>query len=370
MKMLKVLHISGARGWGGNEQQLIDLIYESNLKKTENTVLGIDDSSLSKICHQNQIKFLATPAKKLNTLKNFMFLKRIVLEHHPTVIHLHTSDSLTFFVLTDLLYGLKVPTVFSKKGMGRSSSILSKFKYNYKNLTSIICVSQKVKDEFSEQLNPVQKRKLTVIYDGISLPRISKAEDSAFTKLNTSPSKYNLLHIGNHVAAKSLPTLIEMMHVLVNQLGERELKLIQIGEFKEKITLQLNEMILQYGLTNHVLLAGFIPNASSYIHQFDLFVMSSEREGLPLTIYEAFFKMTPVVSTKAGGIPEIISDGQNGYLIDIGDFNLLAKKVSALMKDEEMKKTFKQNAFTTFTENFTAEQCAKKTIELYKKISQ
>lgn len=367
--MLKILHVSGARSWGGNEQQLIDLIYELNLKGVENIVLGVQDSPLHEICSEKNILFIPTLSTKLNKFKNYAFLKNQIKEHKPDVVHLHTSDSLTTFVLSDLLYGIQTPTVFSKKGMGRSSSILSRYKYNYRKIAAIICVSKKVKDEFSDLLNPTQKGKLEIIYDGISLSRITDSKDSIFNKLNTQSANFNIIHIGNHVDAKSLPTLIKMLDVLVNQLGEKEVKLIQIGEFKEEITNYLKEMIRTYQLENHIHLAGFVPNASSYIHQFDVFVMSSQREGFPLTIYESFYKKTPVVSTKAGGIPEIITDNVNGYLAEIGDFTTLAEKVLDLLKDEKKRNAFKENAFLTFTTNFTAEQCAEHTHQVYKKIS-
>jgi hypothetical protein len=76
---------------------------------------------------------------------NYYYLKTLVKEINPDLIHLHTSDSLTVFTISDLLFRLKTKAVFSKKGMGSSSIILSEFKFNYKNIAAIICVSEAVK---------------------------------------------------------------------------------------------------------------------------------------------------------------------------------------------------------------------------------
>lgn len=366
--ILKILHVSGARSWGGNEQQLIDLICELNLKAVNNVVFGIKNSPVEKECNNRNIPFVSSRTKKLSQFKNLLHLKGIIEQQNPDVIHLHSSDSLTLFCLSDLIYKIKKPCVFSKKGMGRSSSFLSKFKYNYKNISAIICVSKKVETEFSDFLNHKQREKLKVIYDGISISRIEEAKEPIFNMLNVSAAKFNLLHIGNHVPAKSLPTLIEMMNVLVNQMKQNEVKLIQIGEFKNEITGILKQMIQRYKLENHVHLAGFVDKASSYINQFDVFVMSSEREGFPLTIYEAFYEKVAVVSTKAGGIPEILSDNKNGFIVETGDYHSLAVKVNELLLKPEKRNQFAKNAYHSFIENYTAAQCAKQTLEVYKQI--
>src|SRR5690606_33047336 len=162
--MLKILHISGARSWGGNEQQLIDLVNELKNQNTENIVFGVEKMPLEIECKKNNIRFISAKKNKLNKWVNYKYLKQITKEIQPDIIHLHTSDSLTTFVISDVLYKIKIPTVFSKKGMGRSSSILSKFKYNYKNISAIICVSEKVRKEFSEILSQKNRSKLTVCF--------------------------------------------------------------------------------------------------------------------------------------------------------------------------------------------------------------
>src|SRR5690606_25346018 len=208
----------------------------------------------------------------------------LVKEQKPDVIHLHTSDSLTLYTISDLLYNLKTPTVFSKKGMGGSSSILSKFKYNYRNLNTVICVSEKVKKDFSVILSKKNRLKLKVIYDGISIGRINEPKYNLIEKLDIKKETLILGNIANHVRAKDLPILIETMNELVNVREEKNIHLIQIGSFNDKITSEIKDIINQYNLNNYITLAGFVDDASSFITQFDIYIMSSEREGLPLTI--------------------------------------------------------------------------------------
>lgn len=365
---MKVLHISGARSWGGNEQQLIDLIPELEKIEVSNIVFGVEGSPLERECRKRNIPFVECKEKKLNKFSNYKFLKQLVKEQSPDAIHLHTSDSLTVYTISDLLYNLKTPTVFSKKGMGGSSSFLSKFKYNYKNVSAVICVSERVKKDFSTILSEKNKSKLKVIYDGISIDRIKEPTHNLVEKLGINKEKQIIGNIANHVKAKDLPILIEAMNELVNLHQEKNVHLIQIGSFNEKITPELKNRIRQYKLTDYITLAGFVEDASSFISQFDIYVMSSEREGLPLTIYEAFYKKIPVVSTKAGGTPEVITDEENGLLADVKDYKMLAEKVKFLLSNQELKDMFSQNSYRLLTENYTSKHCAQKTLQLYKNI--
>lgn len=366
---MKILHISGAKGWGGNEQQMIDMIPELEKFNIENIVFGVGGSNLQEECSKIKVTFIPCKKDKLNNFSNYKYLKQLIKQIKPDLLHLHTSDSLTVFTLSDLFFKLNIPTVFSKKGMGNSSSILSKFKYNYKNLSAVICVSEKVKTEFSQILNLNNREKLVIIYDGVSVVRIKEPEYDLQDFLKISKSKIVIGNIANHVRAKDLSIMILAMNELINIMNNKNIHLIQIGGFNDKITLELKMLVEKLNLQNYVTLTGFLNNASSFISQFDVYVMSSEREGFPLTIYESFYKKTPVVSTKAGGIPEIIKDGENGFLVEVKDYEELAIKINELIYNQNLKEDFAQKAYDLFVNNYTTFHCAQKTFNLYKSLT-
>ena len=119
---MKILHVSGAKGWGGNEQQLLHLIPKLNELGVQNIVFGIKDSVIQQACLSNNILFIEAKTSKLNKFKNYSYFNKCIKTQKPDVIHLHTSDSLTFFMISDLLYNHKTKAIFSKKGMGASGS--------------------------------------------------------------------------------------------------------------------------------------------------------------------------------------------------------------------------------------------------------
>lgn len=366
---MTVLHISGARSWGGNEQQLVDLIPELNKLDVDNIVYGIEDSPLHQFLLDTGTLFLCGIEKKISKKGNFRQLKRIAQKYNPDIIHLHTSDSVTLFVLTDLLYRIKIPAILSKKGLGNSMSLLSLYKYNYKNIKKIICVSKAVKRDLQKDvIKEINHHKLKVVYDGVNLDRTQIVRTERIQEVFNIKADITILgNIANHTKAKDLGVLVKTMDYLVNQLNVRDVHLVQIGEFS-KITPELKSQINNLNLESYISLVGFQNNALDFMPQFDIYVMSSQREGLPITIFEAFYKKTPVVSTNAGGIPEAIEDGVNGYLVEVKDYKTLAKKIALLINDKELKLQFSKKSEVIFYNRFVANITAKNTHGIYKKV--
>ena len=206
---MKIVHISGANGWGGNEQQILYIIPELEKLNVENVVFGIENSILQQQCLENSIPFIPVKDRKLNKRKNYSFLSKTIKDYRPDIVHLHTSDSLTFFMVAKILYSLKVRAVFSKKGMGVSGSFLSTIKYNYVGINSIICVSKKVQESFGQILSNKNKAKTVVIHDCVSLEiKNLKSTLNLREKYNISSDSFIVGNIANHSAAKDLFTLL------------------------------------------------------------------------------------------------------------------------------------------------------------------
>lgn len=367
---MKILHISGAKGWGGNEQQMIDLIPELTNLGVNNVVFGLENSQLQAKCESKNISFVIAKKDKLNKFANYGYLKTIVKELQPDLIHLHTSDSLTVFTISDLIYSLKVKTVFSKKGMGASGSFLSKFKYNYSGVNSIFCVSRNVEKDFSKILYEKNKSKTTVIHDCVSLDILnSKEVINLRDKFAINKDNFIIGNIANHTRAKDLDTFINVVDYVVNILGRKDVVFFQIGEFS-KLTSNLLEIIKEKKLENTVIFTGKIENASSLNNQFDVFLMTSQREGGPTSVLEAMLIGVPIVSTNVGVIPDVIENGSNGFIASIKDYKDLGNKLSLLMSNEPLRNKFKEINKLKISVEFNSKFIANETYLMYKYIIQ
>jgi glycosyltransferase involved in cell wall biosynthesis len=89
---------------------------------------------------------------------------------------------------------------------------------------------------------------------------------------------------------------------------------VVLGEGAERSRLQAD--IARLGMDGHFLLPGFVPDAAQIMSQADLFVLSSLSEGMPNVVLEAFAAQVPVVATRAGGVAELVRDGETGWLVE------------------------------------------------------
>lgn len=365
---MKILHISGARSWGGNEQQLVHAIQELNKVGVESFIFGVNSFELHQYALNNDIKFISCKDKKLNKVKNYFYLKTVVKKINPDLIHLHTSDSVTVYTVSDLLFNLKTPTVFSKKGISRKVSALSKYKYNYKNINKILCVSQVVLDHFKEVLKEKNHYKLCLVYDGVKVEEaIKKPVVNIRDEYNLSDNSILIGNVANHNGAKDLATFVKTLHVLVNDKNLKNVHFIQVGAFTRE-TIILKELVKEYQLENYITFTNFLEDASLLIPQFDVFLMTSKREGGPTSVLEAFYKKVPVVSTKVGVVSEAIENGVNGFVTNVGDYNSLAEKIELLYNNDSLMNSFKEVSYNKFLKMFTTEKLGINTFEVYKEV--
>ena len=129
----------------------------------------------------------------------------------------------------------------------------------------------------------------------------------------------------------------------------------------------LERQIRDLGLERHVLLAGFRTDVIGLQKSFDLFVMSSVTEGLGSAMLDAMACGTPVVATRAGGIPEAIEDGVHGLLVPPHDDEALAQAIVRLLKDEPLRRQLAAAAEERVRREFSVERMVAKTLEVYQR---
>ena len=341
---MKILHISGAKGWGGNEQQIIYILPKLNALGVQNIVCGLKNSVLEKECEKNNISFIPFRNKKLKSFSNYKQLAKISKVENPDIIQLHTSDSLMFFLLSNFLFKIKGKLVFSKKGVGVSGSFLSKIKYNSARIDAILCVSKMVEESFGKTLTPKMKEKTIVINDCVSLDILDLKSDIKIRKL------YN---IANHTNAKDLFTLIDVLAEIKHVHNRNDIVFVQVGEFSKK-TDKLKAHAINKKVFKDIIFMNQIKNASSLNNQFDVFLLTSQREGGPTSLLEAMLIGTAVVSTKVGIVPDIIQDGINGFSAEIKDAKKLGKNIIELLDNKKLQKEFSETNIEIVKTKFSA----------------
>ncbi len=365
---MRVLHLAGAMEWGGGDQQLMDLIENLKQENVQGAILCFNHSAIKERAIAAGVTTYAIDKKKKYSFKSLKYIKSLVQTNGFNVIHIHTSNFVMTYMLASVFSGLKTPAVFSKKSISESSSLLSPIKYNYKGIKKIVCVSNAILESFKPTIKPKNHHKLVTIYDGIRLDKPAPVvNESLREKFNVDSNVTIVGNIANHYLAKDIGVFIKTANYLINEQRQKNIFFVQIGS-PSKYTPEYEAMVNEFKLQDQVKLMGFTPNAAGYLPQFDIFLMTSQREGLPLVIMEAFKEKIPVVTTAGGGIPEAVKHEYNGMLAPVKDYIALGNNILTVINDKKIKEIIVENAYKRLHNEFDAMQCARQIAAIYKEV--
>ena len=224
------------------------------------------------------------------------------------------------------------------------NKFLNRFKYSHPSIKKIICVSKAVESIFENIIS--DKNRLTTIYDAIDVSKFKdkKSQNILHQEFNFSPETRIIGNIAGLTNQKDIYTFIDTAkRVKDNNITNNPVKFVVIGDGPLNNNLATYTKSLR--LEDDVYFTGYRNNVTDLLPEFDIFLITSITEGLPLTVYEAFACKVPVVATKAGGIPEIVKNRETGLLTELKDSKKLAEYVIELLTNLDLKRNISTNAF-------------------------
>jgi glycosyltransferase involved in cell wall biosynthesis len=124
----------------------------------------------------------------------------------------------------------------------------------------------------------------------------------------------------------------------------------------------------QSGVSDDTIFVGKQGNIPDYLGVSDIFLLPSELESFGLAALEAQACELPVIATRIGGIPEVVSDGETGYLSEIGDIGKMAADTIKLLRDEDLRRTFGKRGRELAVERYSTEQIIPQYIDFYENV--
>jgi len=119
-----------------------------------------------------------------------------------------------------------------------------------------------------------------------------------------------------------------------------------------------------------VIFVGKQANIADYLGVADVFLLPSELESFGLAALEAQACEVPVVATRIGGIPEVVTDAETGYLSDVGDIAKMSADVLTLLRNEELRRAFGENGRESSIQRYSTDKIIPQYIAFYEKIVQ
>jgi glycosyltransferase involved in cell wall biosynthesis len=227
---------------------------------------------------------------------------------------------------------------FNEKIVRSFTWVLKQFEYRLlKRSDRIIAVSGYTKREILKNYD-IPAWKIKVIFNGVDLEKFKPAEDKARFKwaLGFSEKDLLILYVGRLYSRKGLPTLISAIPPVVRK--ARNARFLISGKGLSGEEKKLKSYVEKFKVTQNVVFLGYYPDEklSSLYKAADIFVFPSVYENMPFAMLEALASGLPVVTTRVGGIPEVIEDGKNGFLINPYDSRGLANRILYLIENPKM----------------------------------
>lgn len=183
------------------------------------------------------------------------------------------------------------------------------------------------------------KKNIAVIPNFIDKRKYSTSFTDCQRSLMANDDEKIMTHISNFRKVKRIPDVIKVFHKVQQKLPA---KLIMVGEGPEKEGAEL--LCEKLGISDRVIFLGNSNEIDRILCFSDLFLLPSESESFGLAALEAMINRVPVISSNAGGIPEVNEHGVTGFLSDVGAVDEMAKNAISILEDDTVLETFKHNA--------------------------
>ena len=201
--------------------------------------------------------------------------------------------------------------------------------------------------------------KFHIVNNGISL---EEPESYPCADLNLSKNSIlNIVAVGRLSPEKGFDVLFRAIALAVEKGVNISLVLFGEGRLRPK----LEDLILQLGLQEQIKMPGFMSNVAATFPCFDLLVMPSLTEGLPITLLEAMRGHLPVIASRVGGIPNVLENGVGGILVEPNDERGLAAAISDLAGSELRRRQFAEETHSVFNQRYSAAKMAAAYQQIY-----
>lgn len=259
----------------------------------------------------------------------FQLFILLLLDKRIRIVHIHTASNNSFkrsafFVRIAKVMGRKV--IMHIHGGGFKDYYDANKVYVYRVLSrceAIVTLSYSWKEFYQ---NTVGLQNVFVIPNIISEPILKNV---------TSDGKFHLLYLGHICKAKGIFDLVELLHDCHNEYVGKLVLDIGGGMYEEE---ELRAFIKDNKLENLISFHGWVSGSkkSDLLNKADAFILPSYTEGVPISVLEAESYGLPILSTNVGGIPEIVSNEQNGFLFHPGQKNEMKDAIDKLLKDSNL----------------------------------
>lgn len=322
---MRILELNTEKTWRGGERQTIYDLQGYRLQGHESLTICRKGFPLEEHCLANKLAFKAITSHF--QLLYFLLFKAKAFD----IIHCQTSKTQQLAVFTKIFHGKKV--VYTRRLDFVPKGFFSILKY--KLSSHIVAITPAI----AKILGSKGIKKLSVISEVVEEKKLDKERAKKILSSFPSQGKKILATTAAFVQHKDPLTMVEAIY----ELSKLRTDFVFL-HFGDGILLpDVKKAIETHALENTYIIGGFLKNVEDLFCVFDVFIMSSEEEGLGSSVLDAFMYKVPVVSTNAGGLADVVAG--NGLLSNVKDAKALAQNIDLVLNDTVLRDSLVKKAY-------------------------
>jgi N-acetyl-alpha-D-glucosaminyl L-malate synthase BshA len=267
----------------------------------------------------------------------------VVRNNHIDLLHVHYAipHASAAYMAKKILEteGLHIPFITTLHGtditlVGKDKTYAPVVSFSINQSDAITAVSNNLREETFTNFKI--EKEISVIHNFVDIHRFNKKPIDAFRKVIAPEGEKIILHASNFRKIKRIADVIRIFDVIRKDIPA---KLLLVGDGPERPMAE--ELCRELGICDDARFVGKQQDMEEIYAIADLFLLPSEYESFGLSALEAMAAGTPVIATNAGGLPEIVNHGVNGFLGNIGDVKSMGNFGKIILGDAEVHKSFK-----------------------------
>lgn len=317
--MKKILFVTGGLGRGG-AQRVMSLLADEYVKAgwSVHMAMLLENEVGYQINSEIILHDLVRKGSYVKNVAGWLWdLRKLIQIEHPNVV---LSFVGRINILTMLAgRGLGIPIVVSERNDPahdrRSSFEIKLCRYFYGKADLVVFQTKYQKAFYGKRCE----------HNGVIIGNPIAADVYG----GEHPNK-DIISVGKLMNQKNHPMLIRAFATIADQYPEKSVHIFGSGGLKT----ELQSLIDQLGMSGRIILEGNSDRMIELLHEYQYFVMTSDYEGLSNALLEAMMSGMTCISTAWSGVEDVIRDGENGYLVPVGDVDELSRKISMVMDQD------------------------------------
>jgi len=383
-RKIKVAHVISRMVSGGAEENTAYTVLGLDKSKYEIDIIVGDDfnedilgnNKNTKEINVIQLRGLKGTLKVFYDLIILYKLIKLFDKNQYDIIHTHATKTGILGRIAAKIAGVPIIIcglhgsafqAFNSKILNWILIYLEKLTGNFTD--AYISVSKILSEKYKQEGIGTKSEYFTVL-SGMDLSKFHNArnkfqKDDILQEFNLDSNAFIVGNVGRLEKVKGHKYLLDSFKIVKNKIKNNEMFLLLVGEGEERANLE--KYVKRIGLENSIIFTGYRKDIERIMLIMDIFVLSSLREGLPRVLVQASALGIPSVAFNVDGVPEIIKDKYNGFLVEPKNTNELADRIINYINDKALMKSHGENGIKFVSGKWSIETMVKQTDDIYKK---